>query len=237
MSRAMPVVRGCGTREQGGVYAELGLGPFGTPVEEFLIDPPIPVDPDEMGITAIGVKILPVRLPGWENPLNCVVDWVGSLHYPNVADFVEEVKRFGLSRRLPKNLDFSLLTPDSRILLIHRNAYIANPSPIWEGENEICFRQMHGRGENCAGLHWSVIQGGVPIEETNPRVVKRAMPSFSYLGKAIPPGIDPEFKVAAFALFPIGSLVVIRDLTNEKDSIETSVKAAKAGLPVHLTDQ
>ena len=37
--KADPVERGCGEREQGGVYAETGLSPYGTPLEYFLIDP------------------------------------------------------------------------------------------------------------------------------------------------------------------------------------------------------
>src|SRR5438552_2486585 len=38
--KADPVERGCGEREQGGVYAETGLSRYGTPLEYFLIDPP-----------------------------------------------------------------------------------------------------------------------------------------------------------------------------------------------------
>ncbi len=41
--KADPVERGCGEREQGGVYAECGLSPYGTPLEYFLIDPPRPL--------------------------------------------------------------------------------------------------------------------------------------------------------------------------------------------------
>lgn len=43
--RAIPEPRGCGDREPGGVYAESGVGPFGFPLEHFLIDPPMPLPP------------------------------------------------------------------------------------------------------------------------------------------------------------------------------------------------
>ncbi len=38
----VPLERGCGMREKGGLYACCGTSPFGKPVEEFLIDPPLP---------------------------------------------------------------------------------------------------------------------------------------------------------------------------------------------------
>ena len=41
--KAEPVERGCGEREPGGVYAECGLSPSGSPLERFLIDPPQPL--------------------------------------------------------------------------------------------------------------------------------------------------------------------------------------------------
>ena len=41
--KAIPVERGCGEREPGGVYAECGLSPYGSPLEHFLIDPPMPL--------------------------------------------------------------------------------------------------------------------------------------------------------------------------------------------------
>ena len=41
----MVVVRGCGTRVHGGVYACTPLSKYGQPVEYFLIDPTVPVNP------------------------------------------------------------------------------------------------------------------------------------------------------------------------------------------------
>ncbi len=41
--RAIPDERGCGDREPGGVYAESGLSRYGSPLEYFLFDPPLPL--------------------------------------------------------------------------------------------------------------------------------------------------------------------------------------------------
>ncbi len=76
-----------------------------------------------------------------------LADRVGLEHYPNVADFCEEMASFGASRRMPQTL-FSMtveiedkkrpviecLTPESRLLLIHDRAIITNwqqATPTW----------------------------------------------------------------------------------------------------------
>lgn len=122
--KAIAVPRGCGTRQQGGLYLEVGLGPGGMPLEHFLIDPPQPVDTDKMGIAPVGVKL--VKEP--DRDVWHVFDWVGSKHYPNVADFLEEVRRFGVSRRVSQGTDFSKITDESRLILLHSHAVIENHS-------------------------------------------------------------------------------------------------------------
>ncbi len=42
---AIPVERGCGTREEDGLYWELGMGPGGRPLIDFLLDPPLCIFP------------------------------------------------------------------------------------------------------------------------------------------------------------------------------------------------
>ncbi len=115
---AIPVARGCAPRKSGGVYFECGFSPSGQPVEHFLCDPPVLVD--DWHLSPVGVQLIE------RNGVTHIVDWVGSMHYPNVADFIEEVRRFGLSRRLSSKLDFSRITPQTRILLVHQRAYVDN---------------------------------------------------------------------------------------------------------------
>jgi len=116
---AKPVVRGCGRRIPGGIYFETGLSPFGVPITEFLWDPPVPLE-DPRDVAAIGTQLQE------RDGVFHILDWVGEIHYPNVTDFIEEVKRFGLSRRLAETHDFSKLSSQSRILLIHPRAFIRN---------------------------------------------------------------------------------------------------------------
>lgn len=111
--------RGCGaSRVAGGLYAVSGGGT--TPLEEFLFCPPV-LPPAGMRIAPRGVTLFQ------HGGIWHIADHIGSEHYPNVADYVEEVRRLGLSRRIPANLDFSLLTRGkSRIVLLHSRAYIFN---------------------------------------------------------------------------------------------------------------
>ncbi len=82
--KADPVERGCGEREQGGVYAETGLSRYGTPLEYFLIDPPQPLP---VGLDLINKPQL------WEDPATGITHlliWIGGEHYEWCPDYVEE---------------------------------------------------------------------------------------------------------------------------------------------------
>ena len=122
--KADPVPRGCGDREPGGVYAECGLSPRGRPLEEFLIDPPLPIPAglDLVNKPQTWQRMLPTGEPSIDReglPIYDLLIWVGAEHYPYCPDFLEEVKRYGASRRLNPNLDLSLLSRSSRMILGH----------------------------------------------------------------------------------------------------------------------
>ena len=136
--KAIPEQRGCGDREPGGVYAECGLSSGGSPLEAFLVDPPLPL-PEGKGKEELANKPqLWVRTartdaadptseyvvmnPGTDQPIVDLLIWVGEEHYPHVADYIEEVRRLGASRKLNPNLDLSQLTRYSRMVMAHPSA-------------------------------------------------------------------------------------------------------------------
>lgn len=123
---ASSVVRGCGTRQPGGAYLVTGLGEDGIPLEDLIVDPPLPVDPEALGLAKVGMALATVP----DRPAR-ILDWVGASHYPNVADFVEEAAAFGTSRRVPSTFDFRLLGPGSQHLLIHPKASVTIESRKW----------------------------------------------------------------------------------------------------------
>jgi hypothetical protein len=151
--------RQCGYRKQGGVYVTVPTSPYGKPLEHFLACPPLAIDAAEYGLANVGVKIVELPeacglcagsgrtvKPGdatFTNPdgacSNCdglglvpvahVFDIVGGEYYPNVADFLEEARRLGVSRRLELEAgEYARLTPRSRLFLLHRRAVINNPA-------------------------------------------------------------------------------------------------------------
>lgn len=248
----MSVVRGCGTRKKGGIYAEVPLSPFGMPFEYFLFDPPVVVDAREMGLTPVGVKLL--KRPAED--VYDVYDIIGADSYPNVADFVEEGKRFGLSRRLSSGVDFSLLSEKSKLILLHPKAFISNPDPYWNAATVQCPKELiehtpgtdHKPGDewptgkhapSCIGLWWHDIEGGTEWKESDKewdRTVQRVMPSFTYFGHSRPEGVTPEYKLAIFGAFTIGRIAVIND--PDANTHEMSLqKARRSKLTVDLEDE
>ena len=122
--KADPVSRGCGDREPGGVYAECGLSPRGRTLEEFLIDPPLPIPEglDLVNKPQLWQRMLStgeLALDEEGLPIYDLLNWVGAEHYEYCPDFIEEVRNWGASRRLNPNLDHSLLSASSRMILAH----------------------------------------------------------------------------------------------------------------------
>ena len=180
-----PQGRGCGSRKSGAIYAEVGVGPNGMPVEHFLVDPPIKIDKAEYGLSDVGVKL--VEREGVYH----IFDIIGEAFY-QVADYVEETRRFGASRRLPSTLDFSKLTADSRLILLHKRAWtdkFEEYAKDWVRVNKYnpCVKEppIHGFVPNpsfnagrflfdlvvdgqpddlcCLGFAWQDVEGGTPI--------------------------------------------------------------------------
>ena len=114
--KAIPEPRGCGEREEGGVYAECGLAPMGSPLEHFLFDPPWPL-PDGLDLInkpqlwqrADPVTGEPVLDPETHAPVYDLLIWIGAEHYPEAVDYIEETRRLGASRRLNPKLDLDKL--------------------------------------------------------------------------------------------------------------------------------
>ena len=206
MTTLTAIIRGCGTRRKGGVYWEvnLGTGPRARPLEEFLLDPPQPVPP-HLRISPRGVQ--PIEVGG----VTHVIDWIGSENYPNVCDFLEEVRFAGLSRRIPESFDFGRLTSQSRILLVHARAWVGNSAAY---QPFACPTGTEGHPVEsacCAGVWWRDVEGGVPLVDGSgdTPAVRRTMPGFAYTAARRPDGVTPVYRSAFFASFPATRLVVI----------------------------
>lgn len=147
------IERGCGRRQDGALYACSGTSSYGRPVEDFIVDPPLPwtlgpfrgVRPWSK-INASGQEVHDMML------------WVGAENYPFVPDFVEEGRMHGFCKRIPTGrLDgeggavggpaqYGKVRPsESRMVLIHPKA-IAESSYLVHYESGLSI----GRDVGCS---------------------------------------------------------------------------------------
>jgi hypothetical protein len=195
--------RGCGYREPGGAYLAVPLGPGGRPIEEFLIDPPIVVDAATLGLSSVGVTLVE------RDGITHVMDIVGREHYPTVIEFIDEAREMGVSRRISSNSEFGRIAHESRLLLLHPHADVANAAEFPSERECPCRIPDHladGYSDMCARLF-----ADEPLEAA-------------------------QHRLAIFASFPITQIEVVRDQTAEKH-LHTERAAAKAGVPVVAVDR
>lgn len=231
------VHRACGQRIRGGVYAEARLSEDGLPIEYFLVDPPIPVEIGQLGLASVGVQLIKIQVAGTKHlpGVHYIFDVVGQEFYPYPADYVEETRRLGASRRLPANLDFSRLGPGSRLILIHARAVIDDftgyPQPPWvECPNGIDTHLISPLPEMCAGLWWHDLPG---TPDENGLVLRWIEGGTQYRGYPRPENADPSYRHGVFFSLPISNLAVIQGA----EATERNYQAAcKSGLPVYLEE-
>jgi len=240
--------RACGERKPGGIYIEVGLGGSLT-IEQAMFDPPLDASqivlelPNGERLTAQQLSArgqVVARIPGedaWH-----VWDVVGGRDYPYPADFLEEVRTEGLSRRSPRGLRFDLLGPQSRIYLLHERGLIQNPADYYARIPAFrCPRnQTHPPEQCCAGLWWCDISAldsepleGVSFQGLSAR--KRTIAQRTYRCAARPEGIAPHYARAAIASFRIWRLAVVRAADDSHTAAQA--QAAKARLPVTVVDE
>lgn len=222
------VTRGCGTRSSGGLYLECGTGYGGKPLEFFLSDPPIPMTCD----TKVGVELIE------RGGVVHVLDWVGEQHYPFVTDFLEEGRHYGFSRRIPRTLNLSRLTAESRLLIVHAKGLVVNREALRpfiperyntpsteQGKRKPAHKHHCGHLEQtanpehyqpdshthgCTRDMWAVPPASRVEDDAPPRYI-REFASISY--EVAPLALDapaPEYVSALVASLPITNISVIK---------------------------
>ena len=139
------IERGCGTRAEGGLYVCVPTSSTGIPVEAFVIDPPIPWSEG---------PFRGARLHKRSNGVTDLLLWVGAEYYPTIADFIVEGSRHGFSKRVPthREADYSVLTSDSRILLVHPRAIVTGGyelRPVLDGVKPHVLRPDPNAPRDC----------------------------------------------------------------------------------------
>ncbi len=258
--------RGCGQRVVGGIYAETNLSENGKPIEDFIVDPPVKVDVEAMGLAKIGVSLRPRGGVDKDNVVYDVWDRVGGAHYPNVADFIEEVRSMGASRRLPSTLDFARLSPRSRLILVHDRASIKNAASMrrteWDEDRNplavprFCPKHLDnhivpvieveagevlatvGNPEMCAGLWYHDVEGGDRLHDPDkwPRAIERKMPGGFSYLASHP--VDGFTRDYAPAIFLTLPVHTIAVIHGKNGEHENAMlRTLGAGLPITLEEE
>jgi hypothetical protein len=240
------IVRGCGTRKAGGVYAECRLNDNGLPVEYFVLCPTKPINPLDFGLTAINQVVIDT------NRASHILDWIGA-EYEYPVDWIEEVRRFGMSQRCELSPNqYSRITDKSYLITVHARAYIPseywwkliadakdfNMPPAYKWRD--CPRENFGiephRIDNqrfCAGHLWRTVGAGKRFD-SDYHWTTRSMPSFEY--EAIYTTEKYLFKPAIFANLPIHRFVVIEDKLDGAHERKLA-KLAGAQIPVDVVKE
>ncbi len=227
--------RACGKRVATGVYAETRLSDQGQPIESFILDPPVPVDPAALGLTAVGPQL--IEIDGvWH-----IFDIVGRKYYPYVADLVEEVRRKGASRRLPRTLDFAKLSQESSLVLIHAKAVIENYEGYPQPPAMMCphLKHLSQLVEVCAGLWWHDIPEG-DLDRGDMGFYQRSIPgNVTYRAHPRPEGVQPDYQHGIFMRLPVTNLTVIagRNVQEEKQAETAFQAASQSSLPTFIEEE
>lgn len=250
--------RGCGaTRTVDGVYLEVGTSPYGRPFDDFLICPPVLL-PEGMTVATLANKNAIWRDPN--TGISHIMIWVGESFYPYLPDYLEESRRYGISRKISPLTDFSQLTSASRMMMVHPKAYNAN----WAAQvqPEICGCNKPGHALYSApGAHagpclyklfdlMPTEAGSLVPDETDSRGYQgyqRQIGSTRYLFHPtqerhlfLPtPEIPHEFLPAVFGIFAPTNIALICDKDGSLGPNTSTVKDKldKLGnLPYSITD-
>ena len=200
------VTRGCGKRQEGGLYACVGAasGGAGMPLEHFIVDPPVPW---------LQGPFRGSQLHERSDGIIDLVMWVGQEHYPYPSDFAEEGRRHGFSKRLSPKQDYSALTPNqSRLVLIHPRVFYGKAADAWKPQRVEC-HDLHG---------WNRKSGTIEPDITIWPDIDRPEQSGLHRDCNHPPKTGGEITQCTFSLW---------DLSSQFSEIGHEVEDAEIGVP------
>ena len=196
----------------------------GKELEHFLVDLPLLIDQAEWGISPIGISTFQD-----DQGITHVLDWVGEDSYPEVADFIEEARLKGISRKVSHTAPIEGLTAQSRLWLLHPRARVVNAEQFPTPPAFACpCGKGHQSAEGCLGLAWHAQENAGPgqrkLAEGKTYPVKQALAG------------PLEHELAVFMVVPITALAVIEHPKPEiQDAREQ--KARNSGLPVFISPE
>jgi hypothetical protein len=210
------IVRGCGMRKPGGLYVCSGLSPYGAPLQSFIIDPAIPYNGEPFRAPIV------IEKEGKKH----IMLWVGAEYYPYCSDYLEEVRQYGASKRVPNNFPIEELEEGSMLFLVHPKGIIEDFEYL--PTVEFCPKDIQAhREENkecCLGHSYQIAEPTVGLDtrklgDTKYKVYPHSMSSQEY-----------EFTAGIFLRLPITHFdhILVKGKANSKITGKTTK------LPVNL---
>ncbi len=190
----------------------------GKPLEEFLIDPPVPYIMD------------PFRAPQFieRNGINHLLLWVGAEHYPFVSDFIEEIKQFGCSKRIPRDFPIEKLQRESMMLIVHPKAIIKNHNEFPATEYCPVDKPLHYKNEEyCLGQTYHF---AIPNEGDNFRIIGDTR----YKVTPLEISFQPEYLAGSFLTLPITNIDYV--MTEDK-RVDPTVTQKETEIQLNITDE
>ena len=207
-------IRGCGKRKPGGLYLCTQLSSRGEPLEHFFFDPP--------QATQYRPVRIPMLLPA-PGGINHLAIWVGEEFYPHMADFIEETRLKGISRRVPSTFQFEKFGPSSKMLFIHPKSIVKNG----EMYPEVVCPKGNPPHPDCIGKGYQVAPPDPDSVDTRSIANLKYKVSYTEMKHIFEPGF--------FMWAPITNI----DYVTVKGEVEEKIaqRAQKWELPVRFTDQ
>jgi hypothetical protein len=221
--------RACGkARTSDSIYLENPTSPFGEPIESFYVDLPIPLNPESINLTPIGVQLIQDESTGVYH----IFDWIGEKHYPSPADFLEEARLMGISRKLSPSLDYTKLTAASLLICVHPRAVIISPELYTPTAWQCPTSKNHEHNEPCIGWHWHECFNQVDFTDEATGKMWRIQPSGQYELKPSYPRHTTQTACGIFARVPISRLVVTARDDNSFDSAKLERISKSSGIEI-----
>lgn len=236
------MIRGCGSRKEGGLYLCTNSGPDGVPLADFLLCPTVPVTKKwmtEAGIAAIGVH----HVPGIG-----LFDVVGVEHYPYWPCFFQEGRRYGVSRHIAANPGVvKKVAASESVSFIHARGHLKNalifqkarqilrcPAHVEAHEEDKTALALAKDGKTC---QWLLLEAMGKVCKTGDRAYKYQMPWGEF--SAWYPHVAPKWQHAICLQIPMRYFhwEVVNDPKDQK-KVEKVVKVAEtSNLPVEVVEE
>jgi hypothetical protein len=174
-------------------------------------------------------------LDGEGLPIFDLLIWVGQEHYPYCPDYLEETIRFGASRRLNPNLDLSLLSRSSRMILAH--PLVLNTAWQTQRPPETCKKEVPGHD---AAITKSDDDAEDAANETGEETINRPLQHLIGNGtESLLPVTQPDSPRTGPCLFKLWELIpqeAAQTVIDVADSEAVEQQAGAEALPLCLRE-